>query len=216
MPYPKAVIFDMDGTLIDNMDYHKQSWIALFQELNLTLAYDTFDQKYHKGSLVEIMGRLLPDVSDPLELQRIGSKKEELYRDMYRPHITAISGALSFIHYLFAKNTPIGLATMGDQHNIDLIFERLAMASFFHSTTGGHEITHGKPHPEIFLTAAKKLGVAPKDCVVFEDTRSGVTAARAAGMEVIGVTTMFDEKTLLKLGCRQAIADYNQLDWKQF
>ncbi len=216
MLYPKAVIFDMDGTLVDNMDYHKQSWVALFKELNLDLTYDTFEHKYHKGSLVEIMGRLLPDVSDPIELRRIGRKKEALYREMYHPYVTAISGAVSFIQYLHAKKIPIGLATMGDQPNIDFIFERLAMGAFFHSTTGGHEITHGKPHPEIFITAAEKLGVPPKDCIVFEDTRSGVTAARAAGMEVIGITTMFDEKTLLELGCRQAIADYVQLDWKQF
>ncbi len=208
----QAVIFDMDGTLVDNMDYHKQSWIALFEYLNLNLDYHTFDQKYHKGSLVEIMARLIPHVTDTEELKRIGSKKEAFYRDLYRPYIAALPGAVSFLQQLQHCQIPMGLATMGDQHNIDFIFEALNIRSYFHSTTGGHEVTHGKPHPEIFLTAAEKLNVAPKDCLVFEDTRSGVTAAQAAGMEVIGITTMFDRKTLLDLGCRQAISDFKELE----
>jgi beta-phosphoglucomutase-like phosphatase (HAD superfamily) len=106
----------------------------------------------------------------------------------------------------------MGIATMGDQHNIDFIFKALKLETYFHSTTGGHQVTNGKPHPEIFLTAAQKLGVAPEDCLVFEDTRSGVTAARAAGMQVIGLTTMFDQKTLLELGCVQAVDDFNEID----
>ena len=73
MHSPKALIFDMDGTLVDNMNYHKQSWIDLFEHHQLDLDYHTFDQKYHKGSLVEIIGRLFPHITDPEELFRIGS-----------------------------------------------------------------------------------------------------------------------------------------------
>ena len=87
----------------------------------------------------------------------------------------------------------------------------LILISYFHSTTGGHQVKHGKPHPEIFLKAAEKLNVAPEDCLAFEDTRSGVTAAKAAGMNVIGVTTMFDKNTLMDLGCIQVIDDFNSL-----
>ena len=105
----------------------------------------------------------------------------------------------------------MGIATMGDQHNIDFIFKALDLDSFFHSTSGGHQVKHGKPHPEIFLTAAQKLGIHPKDCLAFEDSRSGVTAAKAAGMQVIGVRTMLDKKTLLELGCIQVIENYSSL-----
>ena len=79
----KALIFDMDGTLMDNMSYHKQSWIELFNHHKLDLDYDTFDEKYHKGSLVEIMARLFPEISDIETLRKIGSYKEELYRELY-------------------------------------------------------------------------------------------------------------------------------------
>ena len=92
MPYPKALIFDMDGTLVGNMEYHKQSWIELFKFHQLDLDYTTFDNQYHKGSLVEIMARLFPDIEDHKELFRIGSYKEELYRELYRPNVKATHG----------------------------------------------------------------------------------------------------------------------------
>ena len=212
MHYPKALIFDMDGTLVDNMEYHKQSWIELFKYNKLDLDYTTFDNKYHKGSLVEIMARLFPHIEDKKELFSIGSYKEELYRELYRHHVKAIDGLHPFLKLQQEKKIPMGIATMGDQQNIDFIFKALKLETYFHSTTGGHQVTKGKPHPEIFLTASQKLEVAPEDCLVFEDTRSGVIAACAAGMQVIGLTTMFDQKTLLELGCVQAVDDYNEID----
>ncbi len=211
MPY-KALIFDMDGTLVDNMNYHKQSWIELFKHHQLDLDYETFDQKYHKGSLVEIMARLFPHISDRETLREIGSYKEVLYRDLYRPHIQPIAGLESFLTQIHQRNLPMGIATMGDQHNIDFTFEALQIGPYFHSTTGGHEVVRGKPHPEIFLTAAQKIGVDPQDCLAFEDTRSGITAAHQAGMDVVGVTTMFDEKTLLALGCIKTISHYKKIN----
>ena len=207
----KALIFDMDGTLMDNMSYHKQSWIELFKHHKLDLDYNTFDEKYHKGSLVEIMARLFPEISDIETLRKIGSYKEELYRELYRPHVKSISGLILFLENIFEKNIPMGLATMGDQHNINFTFKALNLKDFFHSTTGGHEVKKGKPHPEIFLTAAEKIGVNPSYCLAFEDTLSGILSAKAAGMDVIGVTTMFDEKTLMKMGCKKTINNYKEI-----
>lgn len=216
MHSPKAIIFDMDGTLIDNMEYHKQSWIALFKHHKLTLDYDTFDQHYHKGSLVEIMARLFPAITDKEELFQIGSYKEVLYRELYQPHIKAIDGLHSFLDDQLKYKRPMGVATMGDQYNIDFIFDALDLRPYFHSTTGGHQVTHGKPHPEIFLTAAQKLNTPPEECLVFEDTRSGIAAAQAAGMSVIGVATMFDRKTLLELGCLTAIKSFQEIQNSNF
>lgn len=211
MPYPKALIFDMDGTLVDNMEYHKQSWIDLFEYHKLNLDYTTFDTQYHNGSLVEIMARLFPHVKNKDELYQIGSYKEVLYRDLYRSHVKAIQGLHLFLESQRKKNIPMGIATMGDQYNINFIFEALGLEQFFHSTTGGHQVNHGKPHSEIFLTAAKKMDVDPENCLVFEDTRSGIEAAQAAGMSVVGIATMFDKKTLVDLGCIKAIDDFNDL-----
>ena len=196
---------------MDNMSYHKKSWIELFKHHKLDLDYNTFDKKFHKGSLIEIMTRLFPEISDVETLRKIGSYKEELYRELYRPHVKSISGLILFLEKMFQKNIPMGLATMGDQHNIDFTFEALNLTNFFHSTTGGHEVKKGKPHPEIFLTAAEKIDVNPSDCLAFEDTLSGILSAKAAGMDVIGITTMFDEKTLLKMGCKRIINNYDEI-----
>lgn len=175
------------------------------------MSYETFDSKYHKGSLIEIMARLFPTVNSKEELQKIGSYKEVLYRKLYHPNVKAIDGLIPFLKQLSKKGIPMGLATMGGQDNIDFIFESLQLHSYFHSTTGGHEVIKGKPHPDIFLTAARKLGVTPTDCLVFEDTHSGIESAKAAGMEVVGVSTMFDRKTLLNFGCIEVIQTYNEL-----
>ena len=200
----------MDGTLVDNMDYHQQSWIEFFAFHHINMSYETFDSKYHKGSLIEIMARLFPTVNSKEELQKIGSYKEVLYRKLYHPNVKAIDGLIPFLKQLSKKGIPMGLATMGGQDNIDFIFESLQLHSYFHSTTGGHEVIKGKPHPDIFLTAARKLGVTPTDCLVFEDTHSGIESAKAAGMEVVGVSTMFDRKTLLNFGCIEVIQTYNE------
>ncbi|PDH44801.1 MAG: HAD family hydrolase [Flavobacteriales bacterium MED-G22] len=201
----------MDGTLVDNMAYHQQSWIEFFAFHQINMSYETFDSKYHKGSLIEIMARLFPTVNSKEELQKIGSYKEVLYRKLYHPNVKAIDGLIPFLKQLSKKGIPMGLATMGGQDNIDFIFESLQLHSYFHSTTGGHEVIKGKPHPDIFLTAARKLGVTPTDCLVFEDTHSGIESAKAAGMEVVGVSTMFDRKTLLNFGCIEVIQTYNEL-----
>ena len=200
----------MDGTLVDNMAYHQQSWIEFFAFHHINMSYETFDSKYHKGSLIEIMARLFPTVNSKEELQKIASYKEVLYRKLYHPNVKAIDGLIPFLKQLSKKGIPMGLATMGGQDNIDFIFESLQLHSYFHSTTGGHEVIKGKPHPDIFLTAARKLGVTPRDCLVFEDTHSGIESAKAAGMEVVGVSTMFDRKTLLNFGCIEVIQTYNE------
>lgn len=207
----KALLFDMDGTLVDNMDYHKQSWIDFFALHQLDLTYDRFDSYYHKGSLVEIMGRLFPHITDQKKLSEIGAYKEQRYRELYASNVASISGLEAFLNQAVKDKIPMGVATMGDQYNIDFIFDALQLHPYFHSTTGGHEVTQGKPHPEIFLTAAQKLKVSPESCLVFEDTRSGIAAAHAAGMTVVGVATMFSKSELLELGCCAAIANYKEL-----
>ena len=100
---------------------------------------------------------------------------------------------------------------MGDQNNLEMTLKQLKITSYFHSTTGGDQVEKGKPHPEIFLTAAKELGVAPQECLAFEDTASGIKAAQAAGMQVVGIATQFSKEKLLELGCVVGIEDYTSI-----
>ncbi len=207
----KALVFDMDGTLTDNMHIHHEAWMQFIKEKNLGIDAVTFERDYHKGTLIEVMERFFPDIKSEAQLRELGNEKEALYRKIYAPQIHPLPGLIAFLEQIREKEIPIGLATMGDQNNIDLTLKGLGVIPFFHSTTGGHQVKKGKPNPEIFLMAAKKLGVTPSDCLAFEDTQSGIAAAQAAGMEVVGIATQFSEKKLLELGCVATFKDYTAI-----
>ena len=213
LPPPKAILFDMDGTLVDNMHFHHIAWMQFIEEKKLNIDAETLEHEYHKGTLIEVMARFFPELTTEKELREVGNEKEALFREIYRPHISPIKGLLSFLDQLKEKNIPIGLATMGDQNNIAMTLRGLGIEHYFHSTTGGHEVVKGKPDPEIFLKAAQKMGVDPVDCLAFEDTRSGITSAKTAGMKVIGVCTQFSPKELKKLGCIEAISSFDELSF---
>ena len=206
----KALIFDMDGTLTDNMHYHHLAWMKFIEEKGLGIDAETFERDYHKGTLIEVMARFFPHLTTEEQLREVGNEKEALYRNTYGHLLQPLPGLHAFFNGLIAKKLPIGLATMGDQNNLEMTLKQLKITSYFHSTTGGDQVEKGKPHPEIFLTAAKKLGVAPQDCLAFEDTASGIQAAQAAGMDVVGVATQFSLEKLLDLGCVAGINHYEK------
>lgn len=207
----QAFIFDMDGTLVDSMPYHEKSWDLFFEEHQIELDKETFERDYHRGTLEEVMGRLFPHLTKVADRKAIGQRKEELFRELYAPHLDCLSGLRDFLNSVLVQNIPMGLATMGDQNNIDFTLGGLELTHFFQATTGGDQVNHGKPHPEIFLQTAKKLDVDAKHCLAFEDTRSGIASAQAAGMDVVGIASMFSKIELLELGCVQAVRDYNEL-----
>ena len=207
----KALIFDMDGTLVDNMHYHHDAWMQFIDEKQLGIDAETFERDYHKGTIVEVMARFFPHLKSEEALRAVGNEKEILYRDTFGSLLQPLPGLHSFFEYLKAKDIPLGLATMGDQNNLDMTLKQLKIETYFHSTTGGDQVTKGKPHPEIFLRAAAKIQMAPEYCLAFEDTQSGIQSAQAAGMDVVGVATQFSKQQLLDLGCVNAIVDYTEM-----
>jgi beta-phosphoglucomutase len=211
LPPAKAYIFDMDGTLTDNMHFHHQAWMQFIEDKQLGIDAETFERDYHKGTLIELMARFFPHLTAEEDLRKVGNEKEALYRKTFGHLLQPINGLYPFFESLKRKEIPLGLATMGDQKNLEMTLNQLKISSFFHSTTGGDQVTKGKPHPEIFLRAAEKLGVAPKNCVAFEDTQSGIMAAKNAGMRVVGMATQFSIEKLMDLGCITAVNDYSNL-----
>jgi len=211
LPPAKAYIFDMDGTLTDNMHFHHDAWMKFIELKKLGIDAETFERDYHKGTLIEVMARFFPHLTTEEELREVGNEKEALYRNTYGHLLQALPGLHTFFNRLKAKKLPIGLATMGDQNNLEMTLKQLEITSFFHSTTGGDQVVKGKPHPEIFLSAAKKLGIAPQDCLAFEDTASGIQAAQATGMQVVGIATQFSLEKLLTLGCVLALENYKDI-----
>lgn len=207
----KAVIFDMDGTLVDNIPYHEKSWISFLNDNNIEMSPENFSAQNH-GTIDEMITRFFGNDLSPENLKILGQKKEQTYRDLYKNDLKEISELTTFLKNLKNKNIKTGLATMGDLPNIDFILDGLQIRSYFDEITGGHEVSKGKPHPEIFLTSLKKLNVKPEDCIVLEDSLGGIKSALDTGLKVIGITTSHSKNQLLSFGCFEVIDTYEDID----
>ena len=205
----------MDGTLVDNMPIHFLTWISFLARYDIHLSLEEL-KAYNKGNLTEIISRIFNlEPGDP-EVQRIGQAKEQFYRDTYRPQIKALPGLVDTLERLCREGITCALASNGDQPNIDLIVDGLDIRSYFTFTIGGHEVKKGKPDPEMFNACLNQLNLAPEDCLIFEDSFSGIAAANASGIEVVGVTTSHAASTLIKHGCIGAISNYRSDDIFQY
>jgi beta-phosphoglucomutase family hydrolase len=189
MAAPRAFIFDMDGTIVDNMAYHTKSWLEFFARRGKQYDPDAFFRETAGAQGREILReRLGPDVPDD-QIAVLAQEKDVLYRDMYRPHRAAIGGFEDFVTAADARGVKLAVATSAPPGNIVFTLDELDLRRHFHAVVGAADVKHGKPHPDVFLKAADKLGIDPKDCIVFEDAPMGVEAARRAGMRAVAITT---------------------------
>ena len=207
----KGVIFDMDGTLVDNMHFHQQAWLAFLSRYDITVT----EAEYHArnvGTITEIIPKYFPQVTDRAEIVRLGREKETLYREIYRTHIQALPGLKTFLQTLQENRVSIALATAADRGNIDFTLDALGIRPYFNAIIGSEAVSKGKPDPEVFLKSAERLGLPSVQCVAFEDSTSGIEAAKAAGMKVVGLATTHTEKELKPLGLQAIISHYEMAD----
>jgi len=185
----RALVFDMDGTMIDSMGHHRQSWIEFARHHGLGMDIDELMRRTtgRNGAecMSELFGRPVPE-AQAWELVR---HKEQLYREMFGPVFREVAGFRDFYAHARSLGLKAGVGTAGDQHNIAFAMQHLALREVPHAVVGGDEGLPGKPEPAIFLEVARRLGVAPDHCVVFEDAPLGIEAARRAGMRAVAVCT---------------------------
>jgi len=191
-----AVIFDLDGTMVNNNPYHLASWRHYLQELGIEISEENY-RKYingrtNKDAIEYIYQRTMSDD----EAMVYTLQKEAIYRKLYAPHIQPVDGLIELLKKIHIKNIPMGIATSGIQVNIDFLFEHIPIQSYFNAIINSAHIKKGKPDPEIFLTTAAALSVQPNACLVFEDAAVGVRAAKDAGMYVVALTTTQTEAEL--------------------
>lgn len=188
----KAYIFDMDGTIVDNMPVHNQVWSQLLTEMGIDMPLEEFHHRTTGKKNDDIIRWLKgPGVSEE-EIHDIAEKKEARYRELYRDQIVPVAGLIRLLEEAAAKGIPVALATSANPRNMRFIVDGLGVEQYFTTILTSADIVHGKPHPEIFLKAASRMGVAPEDCVVFEDAILGLEAAHRAGMPSIAVCTTLD------------------------
>jgi beta-phosphoglucomutase len=203
----KAVVFDMDGTLIDNMNFHRQAWFDFLSGYDIHITESEFQEK-NVGIITEIVPKFFTRTLSREEIITLGNEKEAVYRNLYRDHIKALSGLENFLKALQEAGISIALATAADKGNIDFTLDALAIRKYFTVITGSEEVSFGKPHPDVYLKSAAKLQLAPGQCIAFEDTPSGIRSASAAGMEVIGLATTHTREELMAYPLLSIIENY--------
>ncbi len=185
-----AFIFDMDGTLVDNMHYHDLAWQATLKEFGLDLPFDVVMKKAY-GINIEALERFFGYTPDAAFLAEFSDKKESLYRKIYTPYLKLITGVKELLEAAKSENIPMAIATGSAWQNTNLLVDTLDIRKYFKTIVTAEQITHGKPNPESFLEAAERLNVSPNNCMVFEDVPNGALAAQNAGMDCIFITTTY-------------------------
>lgn len=202
----KAVIFDLDGTLIDNNSYHLKSWKKYLENIGRNISDEEYNENFNgrtnKDVIEYIYGANLSDE----DILKYSLEKEALYREIYQPFIEPVKGLITLLEILQSKNIPMAIATSGIQPNIDFMFEHLPVKKYFKVIVNSSHIKKGKPDPEIYIKTASLLGVDPKNCLVFEDAVVGINSAKTAGMKVIAIATTHPKEELK--GADMIIDDY--------
>lgn len=182
----KAVIFDMDGVLIDSQPYHFKADIDTMAEYGVIK-----DQKFYEafaGTLTSDRMRILKDLFKlDIPVEEMVKKREDMILEiMAREDIKPVSGIPEFLKSIKNRGLKTAVASSSGYDLIGLILSRLGISEYFDSITSGNDVKRGKPDPDVFLLAAERIGVNPRDCFVVEDSENGVKAAKSAGMKALG------------------------------
>ena len=184
----KAFIFDLNGTIIDDMNFHVEAWSQLLNgELNASMDYNAVKaQMYGKNSelLIRVFGA---DYFTDEQMQDLSIKKETIYQAIYKPHLKLIDGLGNFLEQAYQQGIPMAIGSAAIMFNINFILDNLGLRKYFGALVSADHVATSKPDPETFIQAAEILGVHPDDCIVFEDAPKGVETARNAGMKVVVV-----------------------------
>lgn len=183
----KAAIFDMDGTMINNMAYHKKAWQAFLKQHGIVLTEDEFKQKISGKKNDQIFKIVFGKKLDKERELQYTEEKEALYRELFKPDIEEIAGLSKLIEDLHDRGIRTAIATTAPAKNRNFALKELELEGKFEVILGDEHVSQGKPHPEIYLSTAKELGVRPDECIVFEDSPPGVLSGKNAGMTVVGI-----------------------------
>jgi len=206
----QAVIFDMDGVICHTNPYHSKAFQVFFDKRNLHPTEEDFAKHMYGKSNKYIFSHFLGREIVGDEFVELEQEKESLFRKIYKDAITPISGFLTFLDSLKDLGFKTGVATSAPFANLELIMGKLGFESKMESILASENVKKHKPDPEVYLTSASNLGVLPGQCVVFEDSYSGVSAALNAGMRVVGVLSSHTKEELPP--CNYYIENYENLE----
>jgi beta-phosphoglucomutase len=184
-----AVIFDMDGVIVDNGNYHKRAWLEFCKQHKISFSEENFINVFFGRTNEQVLPDLFGRKLSRKEIEEFGNEKEAVYRKIYQPELKAALGFISFLTELKENEIPVGVATSAPPENVKFVLQGLKIEDSIDVVVDDSMVSHGKPNPEIYLKAAKLLKRDPSNCVVFEDSRSGTRSAWDAGTKVVALTT---------------------------
>lgn len=209
-PYA-AVLFDMDGVVVDNMPLHRAVWTE-FAHANGLAPTEAEIRALDGRRAADIIRAFWGDDLDEAEIARRSSARESLYRErLGTAELHAVPGVVAYLDMLGALGVPRILATSATPANVETVLARLGLADRFEGRVTAADVSHGKPHPEVYLKAAALAGVSAARCLVVEDALPGVQAAKAAGARCLGLMTSEDAASLAAAGADWVAPDFERL-----
>lgn len=206
----------MDGTLVDNIPYHLQAFDAQAKKHGYKLL-GPVDSRYYGWHNFDILPDVVPqEVIEKYGLQFLSDEKEEIYREIYAPHIKLMNGLDEMLDEARAMGLRCYVGSAGPRLNVEFIVNGARLLERFEGYVSADDVTKCKPDPEIFLTCCKRLGVDPSEAIVFEDAPSGVRAGVSAGTPVVGILSTTPAETLLSLGAKTTAKDFSEFNLKEF
>lgn len=206
----RAVLFDMDGVICHTNPFHAMAFDQFFAKRGMNPSVEDYSEHMYGKSNSYIFSHFFGRQIKGKELEKFEAEKEGLFREIYADHVSPIQGYIAFLEDLKELNFHTAVATSAPRANMDLIIDSLDIRKHMGSTLGSEDVIKHKPAPEIYLTSASNLEVDKKQCVVFEDSFSGVSAAINAGMKVVGVLSSHTRAELPP--CDLYIENYSQIN----
>ena len=207
----KGIIFDMDGTIVDSLPYHYKAWKIFFRENKI----ENFSEKlkeYKGGGTLDLMTAVYGDKYSRNELKIMTDDKEIIFRQIYKNNVEPIKGFMKMFEFIKSKKILVGLASNAIRKNVKMILNELKIYEEFDSIICGDEVKKGKPNPEMFDETVNRFKLKKKECLIFEDSVEGVSAAVNSKVDVIGITSSTSREVLKDRGCKLTMDDYLNFD----
>lgn len=189
----KAFIFDLNGTMIDDMDYHVKAWHRIVNKLGADLSLEEVQEQCY-GKNTELLDRVFPGRFSEEEKIKMGFEKEEQYQREYKPNLKLINGLDVFLQKAYEQKIKMAIGSAAIPYNIDFVLDGLQIRKYFDAIVSADDVTESKPDAETYTRCAAELDIHAPECLVFEDVPKGVESALNAGMDCVVITTMHDKE----------------------
>jgi beta-phosphoglucomutase len=207
----KAFLFDLNGTMINDMAFHIRAWHRILNELGANISLERMKEECY-GKNNELLERIFPGRFSEEEKNRMSFEKEKQYQQEFKPHLQLLPGLPAFLEQAQQAGIKMAIGSAAIMFNIDFVLDNLNIRHYFDALISADDVTESKPNPETYLKCATQLNISPEDCVVFEDAPKGVESAWNAGMESVVITIMHEKEDFLQYpNVIRCIKDYREL-----